>query len=153
MNPEVAALYARIPKIDCRGKCQEYCGAIVQLGAYTEAEGPEIERAMRDAEIGRAAEASPLVCCALDRYGRCTIYSVRPAICRFWGVVEGMLCPHGCEPERVLSQAEMNEILKALAAIAGPGRFAEAKKSFAKHGPAEVMQHLLESSFHDSRES
>lgn len=128
MNPEVAALYARIPKIKCRQKCQSFCGAIVQLGAYTEAERPEVERALRDAEIVPAAAGSKVACAALDREGRCAIYESRPAICRMWGVAEGMLCPHGCEPERILTRAEANEILKGLEAIAGPGLFIGARE-------------------------
>ena len=30
---------------------------------------------------------------------RCTVHSVRPMICRLWGVSENMKCPHGCKPE------------------------------------------------------
>jgi Fe-S-cluster containining protein len=144
VNPEVAALYARIPKIECRQKCQEYCGAIIQLGAYTEAERPDIERAIKSAEIVRSAGASPLACSALDLHGRCTIYAERPAICRFFGVVEDMTCPHGCEPERLLSHAEMNEILSALAAIAGAGRFADAKKSLPNATQDELIKHVAQ---------
>lgn len=150
MKSEVAALYARIPKINCKQKCQDYCGAIVQLGAFTEAERSEIERAMKSAEIVRPAEASPLVCSALDLYGRCAIYVQRPAICRFWGVVEGMTCPHGCEPERLITHAEMNEILNALAAIAGAGRFADAKKSLSNPSPDALIEHLAQSLLPDS---
>jgi uncharacterized protein len=144
VDAQVAALYARIPKIDCRQKCQVYCGVVVQLGAYTEAERPEIERAVRDAPIVRRADASPLECKALDADGRCTIYAVRPAICRFFGVVEGLTCPHGCVPKRMLSQAEMREILTALETIAGPGPFAQAKKSLANPSPEELVKHLAQ---------
>ena len=147
MNPEVAALYARIPKIDCRQKCQDYCGAIIQLGAYSDAEGPEVEGALRGAEIARSTSASEFACRALDLHGRCSIYAARPAICRLWGVTEGMTCQHGCEPERILSKAEMLEILNALAAISGPGRFAEAKKSLANASPTELIKHLAEALF------
>ncbi|HTX04073.1 MAG TPA: hypothetical protein VMD07_10365 [Candidatus Acidoferrales bacterium] len=144
LNPEVAALYARIPRIECRQKCQIYCGAIVQLGAFAEAERPGIERAFREAEVVPPADASPLTCQALDAQGRCTIYPLRPAICRFFGVVEDMECPHGCKPERLLSHAEMTEILKALSAIAGAGRFAEAKKSLANATPDELIKLVAE---------
>ena len=149
LDPQVAALYARIPKIECRGKCQVFCGAIVQLGAYTEAERPQVERAMDEAAIVRAGDASPLTCRALDRDGRCGIYDARPAICRFWGVTEGMTCPHGCEPDRLLTQAEMHEILSGLAAIAGPGRLAEAKRSFPNPSPADLIKLLAESSIRE----
>lgn len=144
MRPEVAALYARIPTIECRQKCQVYCGAIIQLGAYAEAERPGIEAALRDADLVRPVEASPLACHALDVDGRCTIYSARPAICRFFGVVEGMECPHGCKPERLLTHAEMTEILKVMDAIAGPGRFAEAKKSLPNASPDELIKYVAE---------
>ena len=144
MNAQVAALYARIPKIDCRQKCQVFCGAVVQLGAYAEAERPEIERALHGVEIAHAAAASPLACHALDRDGRCAIYAARPAICRFWGVTEGMECPHGCEPERRLSHAEMTEILSGLEAIAGPGPLAEAKRSLANPSPDELIKHVAQ---------
>lgn len=148
MNPEVAALYARIPKIECRQKCQVYCGAIVQLGAYTEAERPEIERAFKNADVARPPGASLLECSALDVHGRCAIYAERPAICRFFGVVEGMTCPHGCEPERLLSHAEMTEILNGLAAIAGAGRFADAKKSLKSATADELIKHVSETLLH-----
>jgi Fe-S-cluster containining protein len=144
VNAQVAALYARIPKIDCKQKCQAYCGAVVQLGAYTEAERPEIERAARDAAIVPRADASPLECKALDAGGLCTIHAARPAICRFFGVVEGLTCPHGCEPERTLSQAEMRDILTALEAIAGPGPLAQAKKSLVNPTPEELIKHVAQ---------
>jgi len=144
MNPEVAALYARIPNIECRQKCQVYCGAIIQLGAYAEAERPGIESALHDADIVRPADASPLACHALDAQGRCTIYAMRPSICRFFGVVKGMECPHGCEPERLLAHAEMTDILNALAAIAGSGRFAKAKKSLPNATPDELIKYVAE---------
>ena len=152
VDAEVAALYARIPKIECRQKCQVYCGAIVQLGAYAAAERPGVERALRDLQIIRPAEASPLTCRALDAHGRCAIYAARPAICRFFGVVEGMECPHGCEPEHVLSEVEMTEILSALKAIAGPGPLAEARKSLPNATQDELIEHLAETLSSERRE-
>jgi len=45
-------------------------------------------------------------CPALDE-GRCTVYERRPSICRLWGVVESLACPHGCRPEpRALTDQE-----------------------------------------------
>ncbi|MGI5292949.1 hypothetical protein ACQEVF_57900 [Nonomuraea polychroma] len=34
--------------------------------------------------------------CPALHEGRCSTYDLRPAICRGCGVVDGMLCPHGC---------------------------------------------------------
>jgi Fe-S-cluster containining protein len=52
--------------------------------------------------------------CPLLRHNRCTIYEQRPFICRIYGVAEGIRCPHGCEPERVLSQAEAATLLNEM---------------------------------------
>ena len=41
-------------------------------------------------------------------------------------------------------RAEMNEILNALAAIAGAGRFNDAKKSLANATPEELIKHVAE---------
>ena len=38
-----------------------------------------------------------LVCPYLTDKGRCSIYDLRPLICRMFGTVEGMPCPHGCK--------------------------------------------------------
>ena len=122
MNTEVAAIYARIPKINCQRKCHAFCGPIVQLGGYTEAERPEVERALDIANIAPREGASGLLCQALTE-GDCAIYESRPAICRLWGVSEDMPCPHGCEAERILTKAESDAILNELSAITGPGKF------------------------------
>lgn len=45
-------------------------------------------------------------CPALDFIGRCSVYEIRPLICRLWGVVETMKCHYGCEPERYLTDEE-----------------------------------------------
>jgi Fe-S-cluster containining protein len=35
----------------------------------------------------------------LTAVGRCAVYGIRPMVCRLWGLVEGMPCPHGCRPD------------------------------------------------------
>lgn len=37
-------------------------------------------------------------CPALKRH-KCSIYEVRPLVCRLWGIDETVRCPLGCEPE------------------------------------------------------
>ncbi|HEV2379781.1 MAG TPA: hypothetical protein VG206_08280 [Terriglobia bacterium] len=43
--------------------------------------------------------------------GQFFIYGVRPLICRLWGLVKAMRCPHGCEPEQWLSDEEARAML------------------------------------------
>lgn len=94
MNPEreLRLLYAKLPKLDCKGLCAECCGPI----AATPHERRRIER-----RAGKKLEAPPptATCSMLSAVGRCTVYGDRPFICRLWGVVASMKCPHGCVPE------------------------------------------------------
>jgi len=46
-------------------------------------------------------------CPALDvESGKCKGYEGRPRICRLFGMVEKMKCPHGCEPSRWITDEE-----------------------------------------------
>lgn len=91
-------LWAEIPSIDCQGKCANSCGPI---------DMSKLERELIEDRTGRTVEAlPPSLTCSMLKNGRCTVYSARPVICRLWGVVESMRCPHGCKPERVLSDQE-----------------------------------------------
>lgn len=56
---------------------------------------------MMDIQVGRDVE----VCPALVE-NRCTVYDVRPTICRLWGAGPGMACPWGCEPDVPLTPRE-----------------------------------------------
>lgn len=99
------ALYAKVPKIECLGKCWESCGpiAIVQL---------EHER------IGKPKQLDDtLDCPVLTPDNACSQYERRPLICRLWGVVKGMPCPFGCVAERILSDEEAHELLDELKLI------------------------------------
>jgi Fe-S-cluster containining protein len=56
----------------------------------------------------------------LSPTGKCTVYSVRPYICRLWGATKELACPQGCQPERWLTIAESMDIFQRIRAIAGP---------------------------------
>lgn len=114
---KIRAIYERVPKIACKGLCRDQCTVI--LMSATE------ERMMRDAGheppellavIQSESNACPLLCPAS---GQCTAYDARPLVCRLWGVVPEMPCPHGCQPERVLSRAEASAIMREVQAIGG----------------------------------
>lgn len=98
------ALYAELPKIICRGKCHESCGPI----SMTRVEWQRI--------VDRAGEKKSKSLMAMCPYLaptlRCSVYGARPMICRLWGIVEDMPCPHGCFAERILTQEEGFEFLR-----------------------------------------
>lgn len=56
----------------------------------------------------------------LSPTGKCTVYTVRPFICRLWGTTPTLRCPEGCEPERWLTREEARDIYERIQAIAGP---------------------------------
>lgn len=107
------ALYQQLPTIACKGLCSEACGPIVMSMA-------EAER-LKKADQWRRQPAirADLTCVYLTERQRCSVYPVRPLICRAWGLVKRMSCMHGCVPSRWLSDLEFVEIAKAIERIGG----------------------------------
>lgn len=114
----MAALYAQIPAVHCKGECTASCSASVF-----------VMRAMSTFEFSRATFGGtkfiPIVdldepCVFLQR-GRCQVYNARPMICRLWGAVDHpqMRCPFGCEPDRWLTDDEGRALLDAAAEVGG----------------------------------
>lgn len=94
-------LYALVPDIDCRGRCANSCGPIDMSIAERQrirSLGKEIPRWTQENAI-RWANQERLDCPALGAFRQCTVYDVRPLICRLWGVTEGMPCVWGCKPK------------------------------------------------------
>lgn len=101
---DLADLYGSLPTVECRKLCQASC------------------RDMPVVVAERDRLSLPLVmdeCPKLTADGACSVYDDRPLMCRLWGVVENMRCPHGCEPSRVLSLAEAREFLVEAERIGG----------------------------------
>ena len=107
-------IYSRIAALKCKRKCQEACGPIL----------------MESVEWKRLKSAGPVpdlrdMNCPLLQGSDCSRYGLRPAICRLWGVVKAMRCPHGCKPKRWMTDAEAHGILRQVrelsdGQIAGP---------------------------------
>ena len=110
-------IYALIPDVECKGLCQEACGPI----SMTEIEAQAIrDRVGASARIvGGLLVGKSLTCPLLNPDGRCAVYEQRPAICRIWGAVKEMACPHGCKPKRWMTKAESYQVLSQI------GKFAE----------------------------
>jgi len=90
---QLAAIYASLPEIECRGQCQNSCGSI----GMTRLEQARIsQRHGRTLPLVAAFDAG---CPALTILGRCSVYADRPMVCRLWGLVPSMRCEHGCLPE------------------------------------------------------
>ena len=94
---QLQRVYDQIPDVQCKGLCQAFCGVI----AMSALEAERIEE--RTGQPLKVVDEK-LRCAYLTAEGRCSVYDVRPFICRLWGAEEKLLCPHGCHPsnDRIL---------------------------------------------------
>jgi hypothetical protein len=96
-NEKVARLeeiYARLPQIECKGLCHHECTYI----ALSDLEAERITDKIKRLPVFGSLEP-------------CELYDVRPLICRLYGLEESMVCPHGCVPSKMLTEAEGNALL------------------------------------------
>lgn len=95
------ALYARLPRLECQGLCADSCGPIPAGAAERERMERVRGRSLRAAPQRTVVDGTIEVCheCSMMVNGRCSVYDIRPMICRLWGMTEDMPCPYGCVPE------------------------------------------------------
>lgn len=111
-NAEMDKLYRRIPEVHCKGLCQEACSIIPMQ---------ESEARRLKARTGEwpTYDAKELRCSMLTEDGKCSVYGIRPLVCRLFGAVRKMTCPHGCVPDRWVSEAEARAITEQAVRIGG----------------------------------
>jgi len=91
------ALYKQIPSFECKDGCTDCCGPV----PFTKWEWNKVSDK-------RNAEG---INCPYAKSG-CKIYEQRPLICRLYGTVKKMQCPHGCRPIVLLSEIQEQMIVK-----------------------------------------
>ncbi len=110
-SDQIDAVYRALPNIQCKGLCTQSCGPIPMSAAERE----------RLAGLGVALTYDDNLTCSALKDGRCSIYALRPLVCRLYGVEKRLRCPHGCVPERWISDAESYAALKRLDRIKAGG--------------------------------
>ena len=85
---EIDRLYAMLPHIECQRRCQKACGPILMSQAESDRIAERIGRMPKDTK--------DLSCPMLSPMGNCTIYDIRPAICRLYGLTKALRCRFGC---------------------------------------------------------
>lgn len=104
-------LYASLPRLACRQLCGDTCGPITMSA---------LEWTRLTAAHGERACGDDLVCPYLEREsGRCGAYEVRPLACRLGGATATLRCAFGCEPDRLLTEAEFEDLVARVEAISG----------------------------------
>lgn len=88
-----------LPPMQCRRLCQNACTSPIDTTPTEVAVLGDTGLLIASATAARDGGPRQGMCPALDRQGNCAVYARRPFICRFWGVVSWMSCPHGCVPE------------------------------------------------------
>jgi len=127
MDKKLEEIYAKLPPIACKGLCHDSCGVIPIA---------PIERETMADYTGKKVKVEPLIVlglhskhrvlrpkdptdltCPYLKKERCSIHPARPLICRMYGVVAGMVCPHGCKPmmAEMLTDEQAHEIIEAVA--------------------------------------
>ena len=100
IKSELSALYAEIPKMQCKPGCTKCCGYI----PWSKFEYSLLE------------DKREIDClCVYPEKGRCSIYEQRPLMCRLFGTVEPphiLSCPQGCLPLFPLSPDQAKSIVR-----------------------------------------
>lgn len=112
MSASLDRIYAQVPEAGCRGLCVGACGVVVPIEG---AEARRVRAAQARAGVAAGWDEETLTCNALTPDGRCAIYDDRPLVCRVYGVVEGMLCEHGCQEVPLLSRRRAHQLYAAAA--------------------------------------
>jgi Fe-S-cluster containining protein len=121
-------VYAQIPDLHCKGLCANSCRTRIDMSvAEKERIEGNIGRKLPQYMFDVAGETCPLL--ANDA---CTVYGLRPVVCRLWGAAESMPCPHGCAPEggTLLTDDEALELMLRALEVGGAryGDTARARK-------------------------
>jgi hypothetical protein len=110
---KIDALYRQLPTVACRGLCGVCCGPI----PLTMVEADRLRRS-------HPTRLAPAVvnenrCVYLTPTSRCSVYDVRPLICRCFGLLKRMSCPWGCVPSSWLTDHAFGRLSQQLEQIAG----------------------------------
>lgn len=117
-------LYAQLPPLECKGLCHDSCTSIDASELERERmreRGVELPSGMPHDRLKAliALGVTPR-CPALSPLNTCSVYEVRPFICRAFGVVldrqtgEGLMCEHGCIPDGTIDPGQVYRALREI---------------------------------------
>ena len=117
----IEALYAQVPPIpDCKGRCWISCGPADIFPWERRRLAAAGHKITPDATARLAIR--DFWCEALGPDGKCMAYPIRPLICRLWGAVEWLSCPHSCQPEGGwMPDADAIRLLYEMTRLGGAG--------------------------------
>jgi Fe-S-cluster containining protein len=103
-------LYGLIPDMTCPSGCSDCC-CVVRFSRYEVAQISTVRKIR--AVLKRFRQATTQKCPYLTEDNRCSIYQVRPFVCRLFGTadIERLRCPKGMQPAKMLSAAEAESLI------------------------------------------
>lgn len=129
---QLDAFYAQVPKVECKGRCAIACSSI----PLTVLEARRLQMATHR----KPRTTADMKCVYLTADERCSVYSIRPLICRAWGVLKTLSCIHGCTPATWFAEADFVRLAQEIERIAGellithPDGVAPSGQDFAHYG-------------------
>ena len=113
-SEKLQRLYSKLPRLNCQKKCQDSCGPIAMTGT-------EHRAILERTGLKRVYCNKDTMNCGLLRDGVCSVYDIRPLICRLWGIVDNpkMKCPHGCIPDYWLTDRQAHAFMAEANKISG----------------------------------
>lgn len=109
-------VWGSMPSIECKGLCWQSCSTVpvfpIELEALQEHAGRDLATTDLSYANGRVVGLGTFGApCPFLVMQRCSAREVRPTICRVYGLSEGIRCPHGCEPTRLMTDEETFKLL------------------------------------------
>lgn len=92
-------------------RCDEGCGACCGIAPTTETEFRRIERYVKEQGITPIHHSDDEEQCPLYQDGKCTVYAVRPLICRIFGHSDRLQCERGYNVD--VAQREIDRMVGA----------------------------------------
>jgi hypothetical protein len=133
---ELERLYALVPSVACQRRCGVACGPVV----LTDLEARRLQLAThikpRTLPMLNGNKATMRCVYLAPDQRRCTVYAIRPLICRVWGALKRLSCPFGCAPVRWLTDHEFLAIAQAVERLGG-GRVLRTDERGLGHVPGE----------------
>ena len=111
---EIDRLTSGLPHFECVAGCTDCCGPVVMSRLEWKRILDKLGKREGQMKIG-----DDLLCPMLDKAThRCTVYEIRPAICKLFGVVEHpkLTCPH-VKPEQAITDSECSTIINQIARL------------------------------------
>ena len=104
-------IYATIPTFICKIGCTDCCGP----NFWAKTEWLNILTWLK--ARGKTERFATGMDCPYIENNQCSIYEVRPIICRLFGVVDKLQCPYGCAPAKLLSGVQATGLLRQVASL------------------------------------